>query len=191
MKLILFFSLLFLSVSCGSSNRKQQLDRLSDMIEKVDSLKHVLEQNKTDSIVELQLAANSIMQRIKKDYKPKKVDMNFGRKVDEFKELQMLFVKEKEENKRTLAGEYGLVFSALDEEKRTLLTLKSDIENERGDNEKYDEFINFEREKLNTIEGLLNHYIMRKNKYLPRFRKSMNELIEFMDNWNKNSTKTN
>jgi hypothetical protein len=161
------------------------------MIEKVDSLKHVLEQNKTDSIVELQLAANSIMQRIKKDYKPKKVDMNFGRKVDEFKELQMLFVKEKEENKRTLAGEYGLVFSALDEEKRTLLTLKSDIENERGDNEKYDEFINFEREKLNTIEGLLNHYIMRKNKYLPRFRKSMNELIEFMDNWNKNSTKTN
>jgi hypothetical protein len=69
----------------------------------------VLERNKLDSVVEFQLAANELMARIRKVYKPKKVDISFGRKVDEFKELQMMFIKEKEENKRTLSGEYGLI----------------------------------------------------------------------------------
>jgi hypothetical protein len=153
------------------------------MIENVDSLKIVLEQNKMDSIVEFQLAANSIMLRIKNDYIPKKVNLSFGKKVDEFKELQMLFVKEKEENKRTLPGEYGIIFSSLEEEKSTLITLKNDIENKRGDLEKYEEYINFEQEKLNTIKELLDHYILRKTKYLPRFRKSLKEMNSFMDNW--------
>jgi hypothetical protein len=95
----------------------------------------------------------------------------------------MLFVKEKEENKRTLPGEYGIIFSSLEEEKSTLITLKNDIENKRGDVEKYEEYINFEQEKLNTIKELLDHYILRKTKYLPRFRKSLKEMNSFMDNW--------
>lgn len=167
MKPLLFISLLFLGFSCGSSPKKNQLNQVSNMIEKVDSLKIVLEQNKMDSIVEFQLAANSIMLRIRNDYNPKKVDLSFGRKVDEFKELQMLFVKEKEENKRTLPGEYGIIFSSLEEVNSTLLTLKSDIANKRGDDIKYDEYINFEQEKINTIKELLHHYILRKTKYLP------------------------
>jgi hypothetical protein len=104
----------------------------------------------------------------------------------------MLFVKEKEENKRTLPGEFGIIFSALLEENKSLKTLLNDIENDRGDKNKYDEFIQFELEKINTIRGLLDHYLLRKNKYLPRFRKSLKELNAFLVKWeNQNKTKKN
>jgi hypothetical protein len=73
----------------------------------------------------------------------------------------------------------------LDEEKMTLNLLKVDVENGRGDKKKYNEFINFEQGKLNTIEGMLEHYLMRKKRYLPRFKECLQELNEFMDKWEK------
>ena len=193
MKAILFSSFVFLMLhSCVSSEKRKQIQKLTKMISQTDSLKLVLQQNKIDSIVEYQILANALMLRFKNNYNPKKVDLKLGEEVNEFKELQMLFVKEKEENKRTLPGEFGIIFSALLEENKSLKTLLNDIENDRGDTNKYDEFIQFELEKINTIRGLLDHYLLRKNKYLPRFRKSLKELNAFLDKWeNQNKTKKN
>lgn len=193
MKAILFSSFVILMLhSCVSSEKRQQIQQLTKMISQTDSLKLVLQQNKIDSIVEYQILANALMLRFKNNYNPKKVDLKLGEEVNEFKELQMLFVKEKEENKRTLPGEFGIIFSALLEENKSLKTLLNDIENDRGDKNKYDEFIQFELKKINTIRGLLDHYLLRKNKYLPRFRKSLKELNAFLDKWeDQNNTKKN
>ena len=177
------FMLLFFS--CESAEKVKQMERLTKMIEQTDSLNRVFQKNKMDSIVEYQIAANSIMIRLKNNYKPTKVDMVFGEKVNEFKELQMLFVKEKEENKRTLTDQGMVISNSLREEKQALYNLKMDIEIGRGDKKKYDEFITFEQNKLNTIKVLLEQYLIRKNKYLPRFRKSLKELNDYMDKWEK------
>jgi len=177
------FMLLFFS--CESAEKVKQMERLTKMIEQTDSLNRVFKKNKMDSIVEYQIAANSIMIRLKNNYKPTKVDMVFGEKVNEFKELQMLFVKEKEENKRTLTDQGMVISNSLREEKQALYNLKMDIEIGRGDKKKYDEFITFEQNKLNTIKVLLEQYLIRKNKYLPRFRKSLKELNDYMDKWEK------
>jgi hypothetical protein len=179
--LSLFVALFF--YSCVSTEKRRQTQKLTNMISQTDSLKHVLQRNKIDSVVEYQILANALMLRFKNNYNPKKVDLKLGEEVNEFKELQMLFVKEKEENKRTLPGEYGIIFSALLEEKNTLKTLLNDVENDRGDKNKNNEYIKFELEKLNTIRSLLDHYLIRKNKYLPRFRRSLKELNSFMDKW--------
>jgi hypothetical protein len=185
MKPYVTFLLILLLTACESTEKHKQLSRLTKMIAQTDSLKSVLLQNKIDSVVDYQVQANALMMRLKNNYRPTKIDLNFGRKVNEFKELQMLFILEKEENKRTLPGEFGVVFSSLDEEKMTLNLLKVDVENGRGDKKKYNEFINFEQGKLNTIEGMLEHYLMRKKRYLPRFKKCLQELNEFMDKWEK------
>jgi hypothetical protein len=185
MRIVFATSIFLFFTACGSMEKQKQLNHLTKMIVQTDSLKKVLLQNKIDSIVDYQLKSNALFIRLKNNYKPTKVDLNFGKKVNEFKELQMLFILEKEENKRTLPGEFGIVFSSLDEEKKTLNLLKTDIENGRGDRNKYNEFIAFEQGKLNTIKDMLNHYLMRKNKYLPRFRKSIMELNDFMDKWEK------
>jgi len=177
------FMLLFFS--CESAEKVKQMERLTKMIEQTDSLNRVFKKNKMDSIVEYQIAANTIMIRLKNNYKPTKVDMVFGEKVNEFKELQMLFVKEKEENKRTLTDQGMVISNSLREEKQALYNLKMDIEIGRGDKKKYDEFITFEQNKLNTIKVLLEQYLIRKNKYLPRFRKSLKELNDYMDKWEK------
>lgn len=185
MKPYVTFLLILLLTACESTEKHKQLSRLTKMIAQTDSLKSVLLQNKIDSVVDYQVQANALMMRLKNNYRPTKIDLNFGRKVNEFKELQMLFILEKEENKRTLPGEFGVVFSSLDEEKMTLNLLKVDVENGRGDKKKYNEFINFEQGKLNTIEGMLEHYLMRKKRYLPRFKECLQELNEFMDKWEK------
>jgi len=177
------FMLLFFS--CESAEKVKQMERLTKMIEQTDSLNRVFQKNKMDSIVEYQIAANTIMIRLKNNYKPTKVDMVFGEKVNEFKELQMLFVKEKEENKRTLTDQGMVISNSLREEKQALYNLKMDIEIGRGDKKKYDEFITFEQNKVNTIKVLLEQYLIRKNKYLPRFRKSLKELNDYMDKWEK------
>lgn len=186
MKPIVFISLLILLFfSCESKVKIKQIEQLTKMIEETDSLNQLFEKNKLDSAVEYQLAANTCMLRLKNNYKPTKVDMAFGRKVDEFKELQMLFVKEKEENKRTLSGQAMVISNSIREEKQALYNLKMDIESGQGDKNKYDEFITFEQGKVNTIKVLLEQYLIKKNKYLPRFIKSVKELNDFMDKWEK------
>lgn len=186
MKPILFISLFILLIcSCESSEKIKQIEQLTKMIEQTDSLNRIFEKNKMDSVVEYQLAANTCMLRLKNNYKPDKVDMDFGHKVNEFKELQMLFIKEKEENKRTLSDQAMVISNSIREEKQALNNLKMDIEGGKGNQEKYNEFITFEQSKVNTIKVLLEQYLIRKNKYLPRFRKSVKELNDFMDKWEK------
>lgn len=153
------------------------------MIQKTDSLKQAAEQNKMDSVVEYQLAANSCMIRLKNNYKPTKVDMDFGGKVNEFKKLQRLF--KKKHNHKTLSDEANVISNSIREEKQALYNLKMDIESGYGNKEKYDEFITFEQSKVNTIKVLLEQYLIRKKKDLPRFRKSLKELNDFMDKWEK------
>lgn len=91
----------------------------------------------------------------------------------------------KKHNHRTLSDEAIVISNSIREEKQALYNLKMDIENGYGNKEKYDEFITFEQSKLTTIKVLLEQYLIRKNKDLPRFRKSLKELNDFMDKWEK------
>lgn len=184
MKPIVFISLLILLFfSCESKVKIKQIEQLTKMIEETDSLNQLFEKNKLDSTVEYQLAANTCLLRLKNNYKPTKVDMAFGRKVDEFKKLQKLF--KKKGNHKTLANEAMIISNSIREEQQALYNLKMDIESGQGDKNKYDEFITFEQGKVNTIKVLLEQYLTKKNKYLPRFIKSVKELNDFMDKWEK------
>lgn len=182
MKLILFFSLCILLIcSCESKDKIKQIEQLTIMIEKTDSLNRIFEKNKLDSVVEYQLAANTCLLRLKNNYKPTKVDMVFGEKVNEFKRLQRLF--KKKHNQKTLADEATAISNSIREEKQALYNLKMDIESGYGEKNKYSEFITFEQSKVNTIKVLLEQYLIKKNRDLPRFRKSVKELNDFMDKW--------
>lgn len=184
MKPIVFISLLILLFSsCESKVKIKQIEQLTKMIEETDSLNQLFEKNKLDSAVEYQLAANTCMLRLKNNYKPTKVDMAFGRKVDEFKKLQKLF--KKKGNHKTIANEAMVISNSIREEKQALYNLKMDIESGQGDKNKYDEFITFEQGKVNTIKVLLEQYLIKKNTYLPLFIKSVKELNDFMDKWEK------
>lgn len=184
MKPFVFISFFILLIcSCEPAEKVKQIERLTKMIEQTDSLNRVFKKNKMDSVVEYQLAANTIMIRLKNNYKPTKVDMDFGIKVNEFKKLQRLF--KKKHNHRTLSDEANVISNSIREEKQALYNLKMDIESGYGNKEKYNEFITFEQSKLNTIKVLLDQYLIRKNKDLPRFRKSLKELNDFMDKWEK------
>ncbi|MBM3185553.1 MAG: hypothetical protein FJZ67_04575 [Bacteroidetes bacterium] len=184
MKLFPFYSLCILFIcSCESKEKIKQIEQMTKMINETDSLNRIFEKNKLDSTAEYQLAANTCMLRLKSNYKPTKVDLVFGRKVDEFKKLQKLF--KKKGNHKTIANEAMVISNSIREEKQALYNLKMDVESGHGDKNKYDEFITFEQGKVNTIKILLEQYLIKKNKYLPLFIKSVKELNDFMDKWEK------
>ncbi len=190
MKQILFLSFLGLMlVACESETLKKQEQEVSEMITDVNSLKSNLFVNKIDSVVELRLMASSLMIRIKSNYTFDKIDMKLGRKVDEFRELQMLFEKEKEEGKQTLPGQYSTINKMIQEEEKALKLLKSDIENKRGEQEKYNEYIQYEQRKVAMISEMFNHYLSRKTKSIPRFYKEYNDLDSIVSEWEKQSVK--
>ena len=158
MKLFTLISLLVLLIySCQSSEKRQQTERLIKMI--------------------------ALMIRVRTRYIPKKVDLDFGRKVEEFRLLQKLVTCKPKKNKRSLSGEYSTILSSLLEEKKTLDLLKKDIENGRGKKDEYNEFIQFENDKINSIKVLLDEYIRRKKHYLPKFKKSMRNLDAALSKW--------
>lgn len=186
MKKYLYVSfLVILIVSCKSKKIENQENEVFSMINKLDAIDSVFKKNKVDSIVELRLAGSSLLIRIKRNYNADKVDLKFGRLVDEFKELQMLFEFEKEEGKNTLPGEYAVINTLVQEERTSLNELYEDITNGKGDKQKYEDFIVFENRKLNLIDEMFDHYIKRKNKYIPRFYKCYNELDKEMTRWEK------
>lgn len=183
MKPFILFSLILLFSACNSSKEQKQAESLIKMIAQTDSLNQVLLQHKMDSLVEYQIAANGLMIRVRTRYIPKKVDLDFGRKVEEFRFLQKLVTCKPKKNKRSLSGEYSTILSSLLEEKKTLDLLKKDIENGRGKKDEYNEFIQFENDKINSIKVLLDEYIRRKKHYLPKFKKSMRNLDAALSKW--------
>jgi hypothetical protein len=63
--------------------------------------------------------------------------------------------------------------------RNSLINLKSDIENNSGKREKYDEYIKFEQNKLNQISLLLKECVDGKQKIIDTYSKLHIELNQF------------
>jgi hypothetical protein len=78
----------------------------------------------------------------------------------------------------------------IQEEKTSLSNLLEDIKNRRGDKEKYQEYINFEKRKINMLTDLYSQYLIDKKKFIPRYYQAYRELDLALTKWeNENMNK--
>ena len=192
-KALILLGILFLTlVSCTDFDRKEQLKQIANMKQTVDSLQKNLETNRIDTLSGLRTAVMNLELRIRNNYTADTISLELGKKMAQYQTVKKFFVAEKEEggeneslNSQTLGAAYLVVKNGLLQEQKTLDLLKSDIENGNGERNKYNEYLQFEQNKVKQLTILLDDYKKHKDKVLKMFFDVYNELDPFVKSLEK------
>ena len=192
-KALILLGILFLTlVSCTDFDRKEQLKQIANMKQTVDSLQKNLEINRIDTLAGLRTAVMNLELRIRNNYTADTNSLELGKKMAQYQTVKKFFVAEKEEggeneslNSQTLGAAYLVVKNGLLQEQKTLDLLKSDIENGNGERNKYNEYLQFEQNKVKQLTILLDDYKKHKDKVLKMFFDVYNELDPFVKSLEK------
>lgn len=192
-KALILLGILFLTLfSCTDFDRKEQLKQIANMKQTVDSLQKNLEINRIDTLAGLRTAVMNLELRIRNNYTADTIDLELSKKMAQYQTVKKFFVAEKEEggeneslNSQTLGAAYLVVKNGLLQEKKTLDLLKSDIENGNGERNKYNEYLQFEQNKVKQLTILLDDYKKHKDKVLKMFFDVYNELDPFVKSLEK------
>lgn len=161
----------FLTYSCSDIKKNERLESIEKMEKSLDSLDNKMKSEQIDSLADMQLAAQGVELRIKNNYKLDTINLEFGKKMDSYKRMRRAIPK--------LKGNWEKVKKGIKEMRNSLMNLKSDIENNSGKREKYDEYIKFEQNKLNQISLLLKECVDGKKKIIDTYSKLHIELNQF------------
>ena len=192
-KALILLGILFLTlVSCTDFDRKEQLKQIANMKQTVDSLQKNLEINRIDTLAGLRTAVMNLELRIRNNYTADTISLELGKKMAQYQTVKKFFVAEKEEggeneslNSQTLGAAYLVVKNGLLQEQKSLDLLKSDIENGNGERNKYNEYLQFEQNKVKQLTILLDDYKKHKDKVLKMFFDVYNELDPFVKSLEK------
>ena len=178
--------------ACGDLDKTKHLKAIAQMEKSLDSMDVVLKENRLDTLAGIQIAANALLTRIKTYYTSDTVDVELGKKMNQFKRV-MRAIKPKKgrmQNKdhdtsvivmadRSIGNGFSVVHTGVKAERQTLLVLKKDIENGNGRRDKYAEYIKFEQDKVHQLQFLLKAYVDHKNKTIKDFNEIYAELNAF------------
>lgn len=175
MKRIFIFGILFTVnlalFSCSDLRKGEHLKSIEKMNTALDSIQTVLIENQIDTLPALTVAAMGVELRIKNNYYADTIDIELGKKMDAFKVMRKRL--------GPLGSTYNTVRLGVEDEKKTLKDLRSDIENGDGDRSKYGEYVHFEQQKVDQLRSLLKEYVSEKEKALKTFNELYDELNAF------------
>lgn len=176
----LFFGMLAVGMmaSCNDFNRKSQLQTIDQMNGSLDSMYHVLLDNRIDTLASIIIASNRLGLRIKENYRVDTIDVAFAKKMNRFKEIKKAFESESEEEEgeseerrggSTFGTSYSTINEGIKDERETLKKLYADIDQGNGNRAAYDEYLSFEKRKINQLSTLLTFYVKEKHQILKEF----------------------
>jgi len=187
---IAFLFMTFIS-SCTNSVQEKQLDEVTTLIVKRDSLENGYAQNKFDSLNYWRLEASNIEITIKRNYVANKVDNKLSAKMNRFKSMQEIIDAEselggegeyeEEEKEMTLGRRMMLLNRAFQKVKSGLDNLRTDLKNNVLEEAQAKTYIQAESIKVKKIENQLTQYLFVKNTELKEYIQLCKELRVFAD----------
>jgi hypothetical protein len=191
---IAFLFMTFIS-SCTNSVQEKQLDEVTTLIVKRDSLENVYAQNKFDSLNYWRLEASNIEITIKRNYVANKVDNKLSAKMNRFKSMQEIIDAEselggegeyeEEEKEMTLGRRMMLLNRSFQKVKSGLDNLRKDLKNNVLEEAEAKTYIQTESIKVKKIENQLTQYLFVKNTELKEYIQLCKELRAFADSLTK------
>ena len=157
--------------SCSDLKKGEYLKSIEQMNTALDSIQTVLIENQIDTLPALTVAAMGVELRIKNNYYADTIDIALGKKMDAFKVMRKRL--------GPLGSTYNTIRLGVEDEKKTLKDLRSDIENGDGVRSKYGEYVHFEQQKVGQLRSLLKEYVSEKEKALKTFNELYDELNAF------------
>ncbi len=172
MKKIFLICLSFLVLaSCSDVKKPSQLASIDEMSKTLEGIKSEAIANKVDSAHHISIEARETELRIKNNYFRDTIDLEFGYKMDQHK------------NMRRAMGEidkmYAQVLTGCDEVTESLRQLRYDIENGDGERPKYGEYIAYEKEKFEKIVILSDEYLKSKKFAVDTYQSMAKEIDDF------------
>lgn len=170
-KLAFLFVLSILFTACSDLAKEKQLKSIAVQQNKLSQLDLKLSANKIDTVAGLRWACNAVEIRIKNNLYQDTVDNVLGKKMDDYKRMRRSF--------GPISKAYSQLKGAVKEENLALNNLRFDIENGSGQRDKYDNFIAFEKDKIDQMNILYEDYAARKKDAMFTFNRLHASLDSF------------
>lgn len=163
--------ILLISVSCSDLDKDEQIKSVLELKKQVATIKQEFERIKIDSISDLKLSTYEVERRIKQNYFSDTINLEFGQKMDDFKRMRRML--------GPISKEEGRLKSSISEELTQLKKLHSDISNGYGKRESYNEYIQFEKNKVSQIKVLFDEYVKLRAQFLGLYNRLNEELSDY------------
>ena len=160
--------MLCICVSCSDFDKEEQKNRVESLSKEISAIEQNFLEIRIDSISTLKNSTYEVERRIKQNYIVETIDLDFGKKMDDFKRM------------RKMLGPLGKTDSRLrksiEEEKEQLVKLTSDISDGFGKRESYNEYIDFEKNKVTQIKVFYKEYVEIRAQFLKLYNTLYQEL---------------
>lgn len=163
--------MLLFSASCSDFDKEKQEKNVLSLSDEIKTFKKEFDAIKIDSLSALKLSIYEVERRIKQNYHSDTIDLSFGQKMDDFKRMRRML--------GPLGKEQGRVFKSINEELIQLTKLYSDISKGFGKRESYNEYIQFEKNKVAQIKVIYDEYVKMRAQFLQMYNELYKELEMF------------
>jgi hypothetical protein len=167
-----FFLTVLLLCSCSDIGKEAKLSKIKALQSKLSKNKKSFEAMKVDTLFIMKQRSSDLERKLKQNYKSDSVDLNLGRRIDDYKRMRRMFGP---------LGALGTKLSnAFNEESLQLQHLYYDVENGFGPRDKYDEYIRLENKKCGQISILLADYLRIKTEAFEIYAKEHRFVVDFV-----------
>jgi hypothetical protein len=159
MKTILFISLIgFTLFSCADFDRDKLLQRVDKQQKQLNGLNMQLEKYVMKDVASLKNDALQTELRIKQNLHLDTINMELARQLEEFKLMRKSI--------SPLMKQYLKAKNGIKEEEAVLKNLSRDIQEGRGERQRYEEYIQFEKQKVSQLSALTKDYLKARSKFI-------------------------
>lgn len=157
--------------SCSDLKKETQILSIDQLSKTVDSLQEIILKSEIDSLPHRRIATQDVELRIKQNFYSDTIQLVLGKKMDAYKVMRRKL--------EPLGNTYHSLKLGVEDELVTLRNLKVDIQSGSGKRNKYEEYIRFEKSKVEQITVLLQDYLKEKESTLKTYNKLHPELLAF------------
>lgn len=173
MRYIIFTCLIFSFFACQDKERNKLIQNIDKMNSALDSMKTVADESQIDTLHLLIEHIKSNTSEVKKHYFADTVDYEVADMMNNYKEVRKALA--------TNSGNLSKVRQSIPEVKESLENLRHDISHGVGERDRYEEYLNFEAEKVEKIKEILTYYLETKSKYLTLYEETEEKVLEFIN----------
>ncbi|HZH87389.1 MAG TPA: hypothetical protein VFD77_08730 [Brumimicrobium sp.] len=154
------FAVLMISISltsCNNAEKKKHLAEIDVMEATLDSLSLIANDTTSSNASQIIYSVRETISNVKENYNPDTIDYDLAEKMNSYKEIRKVISRN--------SGNIAKAKQAIPEVQAKLADLKHDVENGVNDREKYNEYINYEKAKIEEIKHVLSYYLETTKEY--------------------------
>jgi hypothetical protein len=162
-RLLVLFAVIGLLAACSDLEKEQQIKRVQQEQKKLAQLTRKLEDKRIQDISTFKVNTMQTELKIKQNLYLDTINLELAQQLDAFKVMRRSI--------KPLMKQYHKIKAGIREEKAVLKSLSQDIQQGRGERQRYDEFIQFEHNKVEQLAALTKDFERAKTQFFNDYQR--------------------